>query len=107
MPLKSSASWVNKEISLSIRGDTTVSAIWPLSLLQGNVYHKNSASCFSSFLMSVLEVELTRVSDESVGLELELEKNYGLCFLEIPDGFDGLVREKVEVEKMKCVRLCF
>jgi hypothetical protein len=45
------------------------------------------------------------VSDESVGLELE--KNYGLCFLEIPDGFDGLVREKVEVEKMKCVRLCF
>uniref|UniRef100_A0A2N9HWH3 Uncharacterized protein n=1 Tax=Fagus sylvatica TaxID=28930 RepID=A0A2N9HWH3_FAGSY len=76
MPLKSSASWVNKEISLSIRGDTTVSAIWPLSLLQGNVYHKNSASCFSSFLMSVLEVELTRVSDESVGLELE--KNYGV-----------------------------
>ena len=59
--------------------------------------------------MSVLEVELTRVSDESVGLELELEleKNYGLCCLEIPDGFEGLVREKVEVEKMKCVRLCF
>ena len=55
--------------------------------------------------MSVLEVELTRVSDESVGLELE--KNYGLCCLEIPDGFEGLVREKVEVEKMKCVRLCF
>ncbi|GMY30831.1 major antigen-like [Fagus crenata] len=55
--------------------------------------------------MSVLEVELTRVTDESVGLELE--KNYGLCFLEIPDGFDGLVRDKVEVEKNEVCEIVF
>ena len=54
--------------------------------------------------MSVLEVKLTR---RVMSVGLELGKNYGLCFLEILDGFDGLVREKVEVEKMKCVRLCF
>ena len=55
----------------------------------------------------VLEAELTKVSDESVGLELEKivvcafwETQMG----EVGVGFDVLVREKVEVEKMKCER---
>ncbi len=63
---------------------------------------------------NVLEAELTWASDDNVVLELEKivicafwESRMG----EMGFGFDVLVREKVEVEKMKCVRerlkLCF
>ena len=55
----------------------------------------------------VLEANLTWASDESV--VLELEKIVICAFWESQMGeigfeFDGLVREKVEFEKMKCVR---
>ncbi|XP_030959781.1 myosin-6-like [Quercus lobata] len=56
---------------------------------------------------NVLEAELTQASDESIGLELEKvvvcafwETQMG----EMGVGFDGLVREKAEVEKLKCER---
>ncbi|XP_062145227.1 uncharacterized protein LOC133852478 [Alnus glutinosa] len=54
-----------------------------------------------------LEAELTWVSEESFGLELE--KSVVCAFwetqmVEIGAGFDGLVREKGEIEKVKCER---
>ncbi|XP_018860230.1 paramyosin-like [Juglans regia] len=54
--------------------------------------------------MNVLEAELTRASEESFALELErsvicvfMETQIG----ELGAGFDGLVREKAEIEEMK------
>ncbi|KAE8010132.1 hypothetical protein FH972_006523 [Carpinus fangiana] len=54
-----------------------------------------------------LEAELTCVSEESVGLELEKSVIFAFWetqMVEIGVGFDGLVREKGEIEKMKCER---
>jgi chromosome segregation ATPase len=54
-----------------------------------------------------LEAELTWVSEESVGLELEKSVIFAFWetqMVEIGVGFDGLVREKGEIEKMKCER---
>ena len=54
-----------------------------------------------------LEAELTWVSEESVGLELEKSVIFAFWetqMVEIGVGFDELVREKGEIEKMKCER---